>query len=128
MAKKEVFVGATVSMRLAPATREALEKEAAAAGMSIGEFTRNLVCEGLGTATVPRKRRDVPALDAALVREAIGAVNRVGNNINQISKVLKRTQFTGSRDKAAEHIAEMQKPWLSAIESLQAALKVRVEP
>ena len=125
--KKEVNVGTPVRMRLAPETREALEKLAAAAGMSAGEFARNLVCKGLGAPITPSKRHDVHPLDGPLVREAIGAVNRVGNNINQIAKLLQRTQYTGSRDKAAQIIADMQKPWQVAIASLQDALKVRVK-
>ena len=72
-----------VLVRLLPDERTAVEEKARDAGLSLAGFLR--AC-GLGTPG-PRAKRSPPVNAEALGR-ATAALNRVGNNINQIAHVL----------------------------------------
>jgi len=65
-----------VSTRLTPEQHDWLEAAAAACGLPLAAYVRRLV---LGATATPRPHR-------ASVRAAIAALNRVGNNLNQIAK------------------------------------------
>lgn len=72
-----------VLVRLLPEERAAVEEKAREVGLSLAGFLR--AC-GLGTPG-PRARRS-PTVNAEALGRATAALNRVGNNLNQIAHVL----------------------------------------
>ena len=70
------------AIRLTVEEHAALVKRAEQAGMSIGAFIRH---QALGDAG-PRSVRRL-SLDAVLIRKAIGQLNYVGNNLNQLTRL-----------------------------------------
>jgi hypothetical protein len=68
-------------------------ERAAAAGLSLSSYGRALL---LG-ATGPRARRS-PPLNAELLAHAVAHLNRVGNNLNQIARILNSAQAVGTKE------------------------------
>lgn len=64
-----------VLIRLTPKEKTHLKKQAAASGLSVETFVRKLI---MGIEIYPRPPDEVRAI--------ISAINRVGNNINQIAR------------------------------------------
>jgi len=74
-----------VAVPCTPEEYATLIAKAAASGVSAGGYLR---AGGLG-ATTPRTKRQAPP-DRALYAEAIRALNRTGNNLNQLARALNR--------------------------------------
>jgi hypothetical protein len=68
-------------------------ERAAAAGLSPSSYGRAVL---LGTAG-PRARRS-PPLNAELLAHAVAQLNKVGNNLNQIVRILNSGQAVGSKE------------------------------
>ena len=85
-----------VSVRLLPDERAALAAKAGNAGLSAGAYLR---AAGLGDAG-PRAQRGV-SMNAALLAQAVAALNKVGGNLNQIARTLNAAGVHQARDNAA---------------------------
>ena len=72
---------ATIRLRLTPAEKAEIEARAERAGMASPAYLRQ---QALGEAG-PRSVRRLP-VDAILIRQAIGQMNYVGNNLNQLAR------------------------------------------
>ena len=70
----------SVKVALTESERKALEAKAANAGLSLSAFGRACLLGEAG----PRARR-APCVNRALLAEAVAALNRVGNNLNQVA-------------------------------------------
>lgn len=101
-----------LSIRLTPEERTRVHDRAEKAGLSAGAFTRHMLLGEAG----PRARKRTPADRKELVR-LLGAVNRVGNNINQIAHALNAKQ--GLHPPILD--AAMQQ-WCEAVRDIRAAL------
>ena len=77
----------TVTVRLTAEERAHLESLSSRAGLAAGAFMRAAAFGGAG----PRAQRRPPA-DHAALRQLLGEVGRVGNNINQIARSLNAGQ------------------------------------
>jgi hypothetical protein len=75
-------------------------ERAAEAGLSPSSYGRTLLLGSSG----PRARRS-PPLNAELLAHAIGQLNRVGSNLNQIARALNAAQAVGTKD-ALETLAD----------------------
>lgn len=82
--------GDTITVRLTPDERAAIDDLSMRKGLSVGAFMRAAALGDPG----PRARPRVP-VDAKLLRRLLGEVGRVGNNLNQIARRL-------NADKAVE--------------------------
>ena len=80
-------------VRLTAAEAAELQERAARAGLSAGAYLRACALGESG----PRSKR-APPVNRALLAEALAALNRVGNNLNQIAKQL---NSGGHPDRAA---------------------------
>jgi len=90
---------APISVRLLPDERAAVKEKARAAGLKVAAFLR---LAALGTAG-PRARRAAP-VNAAVLGEATTALNRLGNNFNQIAHAL---NAGGAFSLAGEYAADL---------------------
>lgn len=94
--------GAPVSVRLLPEERAAIAIKAREAGLRIGGYLR--AC-GLGSPG-PRAKRS-PPVNAELLGQAIAALNRAGNNLNQIAHMLNAGRAAGAHESATA-LAELR--------------------
>jgi hypothetical protein len=92
-----------VSVRCLPEERIAVEEKARLTGLSLASFLR--AC-GLGTPG-PRAKRSVP-VDAEALGRATAALNRVGNNVNQIAHQLNSGGSSISADECFAALAEIR--------------------
>jgi hypothetical protein len=81
------------SIRLLPDEHAAINQKARAAGMSFASYIRACALGDAG----PRSRRS-PPLNAELLGRAVLALNKVGNNLNQIARILNAAQAIGARE------------------------------
>jgi hypothetical protein len=88
--------GVPVSMRLLPSERAEVETRARAAGLSIGSYLR---ASALGSSG-PRARRS-PPVNAEALAHAVAQLNKAGNNLNQIARVLNAGRAAGARESLA---------------------------
>ncbi len=72
-----------LSVRLTPDERAAVDEAAERAGLTVGSYARNTL---LGAPTPRQVRR--PPIERQELARLLGQVGYVGNNINQISRVL----------------------------------------
>jgi hypothetical protein len=84
------------SIRLLPDERAAIEQKARAAGMSFGSFMRACALGDAG----PRARRS-PPINAELLAYAVHALNKAGNNLNQIAARLNAARAVGAQEVVA---------------------------
>jgi hypothetical protein len=70
----------SVKIALTEAERQSVEEKTASAGLSLSAYGRACLLGDAG----PRARR-APPVHSLLLAEATAALNRVGNNINQIA-------------------------------------------
>lgn len=103
--------------RFDDAERAELESRASAAGLSVGAYLR--AC-GLGDAGV-RARRRAP-VDRALLAVANADLNRVGNNINQIARVLNIAALDEAGTDLARQVQELDRTIMAAMTELSATL------
>jgi hypothetical protein len=106
-----------MQLRADDTERAALESRASAAGLSVGAYLR--AC-GLGD-TGPRARRRAP-VDRVLLATANADLNRVGNNINQIARLLNIAALDEAGSDLARQVAELDRPITAAITELSATL------
>ena len=81
--------------RWTPAEDQALRQAADSAGMSVASYLRH---QALGTSG-PRSARRL-TLDEVLIRELIGEISRVGNNLNQLTRLANMGDLEEPRDLA----------------------------
>ncbi len=79
--------GVTVTVRLTPEERAQLDALSSRSGLAAGAFMRAAALGGAG----PRAQRR-PSADHAVLRQLLGELGRVGNNINQIARALNTGQ------------------------------------
>ena len=92
---------ARLFLRLSPAEQAALATRADKAGMTPPAYLR---AAALGTAG-PRAQRRTPA-DATLLRQVLGQLGRVGNNLNQIARHLNTGREGDQGEALTEALAE----------------------
>jgi len=88
--------GAPVSIRLLPSERAEVETRARASGLSIGSYLR---ASALGSSG-PRARRS-PPVNAEALAHAVAQLNKAGNNLNQIARVLNAGHAAGAKESLA---------------------------
>ena len=93
--------GKPVSVRLMPDEKAALKEKASAAGLSLASFLR---ASSLGTPG-PRAKR-APTINAEALARATAALNKVGNNINQIAHYLNAGGPTTAAQECSAALAE----------------------
>lgn len=89
-----------VTLKLRPDERAALRTAAASLGIGPSSYAADAVRQALGT----ERRRPLPAPRSALaeaVRDATGALGRVGNVVNQVAKRSHQGQPTQAAELAA---------------------------
>jgi hypothetical protein len=98
------------SLRLTPDERADLDARAKAAGLSVGGYFRAAV---LG-APPPNRRR---AADAPELARLMGAIGRIGSNINQLAHVANAGSWPDSRalDEAVADIRWMRNAVMKAL-------------
>ena len=84
---------ASVSARLLPSERAAIEAAAEAAGCGVGTWSRETLTRAAGE-PVPVRRAARTDLAKAIGRWT-GAVGQIGNNINQIARAVNSAQAVG---------------------------------
>lgn len=77
----------TVTVRVSAEERAQLEALSSRAGLAAGAFLRAAAFGGAG----PRAQRR-PSADHAVLRQLLGELGRVGNNLNQIARTLNTGQ------------------------------------
>jgi hypothetical protein len=90
-------------VRLTPEEKAAFLDRAEKAGMASGAFARAVLAGNAG----PRAQRRLPA-DAAALREVLGHLGKIGNNLNQIARYLHtggntQTVLPDIREALADH-------------------------
>lgn len=106
-----------MQLRADDTERAVLETRADAAGLSVGAYLR--AC-GLGD-TGPRARRRAP-VDRALLAVANADLNRVGNNINQISRTLNIAALDEAETVLAQKVLELDRIIMAALTELSVTL------
>jgi hypothetical protein len=118
-----------IAMRLTAEAKATLEARAADARMTAGEFAKLVVLKALGEPAPIRDRRQVPPIDADAIRAALGAINRVGNNMNQLTVLVRRNSlYAAPTAEMATSLKLIQEDWAKAIDALQTAAGVKVKP
>lgn len=105
-------MGKAISARLTPSEYTAIAEKAARAGLSLSAYARACL---LGDPGLRAKR--APPINRALLAETLAALNRVGNNVNQIAHNL---NAGGHPDRAA--IAEAKAELSDCLKAILAAL------
>ena len=75
-----------VAVRCTPEKHAALEAAAAKAGLSVGAYLRALADGAPGPRAVRR-----PAVERVALAQVLGALGRVGSNVNQLTRVANTT-------------------------------------
>jgi hypothetical protein len=74
-------------VRLSPTERDAVDTAAEAAGVGPCTFVRVVVVTAVGqTPTPARRRRRAPKQAARDLAKVIGALGKIGNNLNQLAR------------------------------------------
>lgn len=84
---------APISVRVLDDERAVLRSKATEAGLSLASYLR---FAGLGTAGVRARR--APTVNAAVLAQAIAALNKAGSNLNQIARALNAGRAPGSAE------------------------------
>jgi hypothetical protein len=111
-----------VSFRLPPPDKARLKEIAAAQGLTAGQLARQIVARDLGMQLKLNHVRKAIA-NANLLRQLLGRLGRLGNNLNQIAA---RLNAGGSQAQAAEDLAQLRGALERTLEAVIAALKRRV--
>ena len=106
-----------MQLRADDTERAELESRANASGLSVGAYLR--ACS-LGDAGV-RARRRAP-VDRALLANANADLNRVGNNINQIARILNIAALDEIDTELARQVKELDRTIMAAMTELSATL------
>lgn len=98
--------GDTITVRLTPDERAAIDDLSMRKGLSVGAFMRAAALHSIyGGDPGPRARPRVP-VDAKLLRRLLGEVGRVGNNLNQIARRLNADEAVEPRELRAALAAQ----------------------
>lgn len=88
--KEQTDLARPVSFRLPPADRARLKEVAASQGLTAGQLARKIVARDLGLeAKLNHVRRAIANAEA--LRQILGALGQIGNNLNQIAARLHAT-------------------------------------
>lgn len=110
-----------VSFRLPPADRAKLMEVAAAQGLTAGQLARRIVARDLGMVAKRNHVRRAIA-NAAILRQLLGDLGRLGNNLNQIAA---RLNAGGKHAEAIHDLDRLRCTLEAALASVIAALKRR---
>jgi hypothetical protein len=110
-----------VSFRLPPADRAKLMEVAAAQGLTAGQLARRIVARDLGmVAKLNHVRRAIA--NAAILRQLLGDLGRLGNNLNQIAA---RLNATGKHAEAIQDVDRLRDELEAALACVISNLKRR---
>lgn len=74
-------------IRLSAEERDGVDAAAGAAGVGVCTFARVLVVSAIGkTPTIAPRRRAAPSEAARDLAKVVGALGRIGNNLNQLAR------------------------------------------
>lgn len=108
-----------VSFRLPPGDRARLVEIAVAQGLTVGQLARKIVARDLGLeARLNHVRRAVANAD--VLRQLLGQLGRIGNNLNQVAAHLNRGEDSMQ---AAQDLARLRPALEKALEAIISALK-----
>lgn len=108
-----------VSFRLPPGDRAKLMEVAAAQGLTAGQLARKIVARDLGmVAKLNHVRRAVA--NAAILRQLLGDLGRVGNNLNQIAA---RLNAGGRHEESIQDLDRLRGVLEAALACVIATLK-----
>lgn len=110
-----------VSFRLPPSDRAKLMEIAAARGLTAGQLARKIVARELEMQVKLNHVRTAIA-NADVLRQLLGRLGALGNNLNQIAAHL---NAGGSQAQAAENLAQLRGSLERALEAVITALKRR---
>lgn len=102
-----------VAVRCTPAKHAAYEAAAAKAGLSVGAYLRALADGAPGPRAVRR-----PTVERVALAQVLGALGRVGSNINQLTRVANTTGAlpqTAELKRVQEEIATMRAALMKAL-------------
>lgn len=91
-----------VPIRFTPEQHARLEEKASDAGLSIGALARTILLGSAGPRAVKR-----PPVEKVELARVLGAIGKLGSNINQIAKALHEGRGAPSRDELAEMRADI---------------------
>lgn len=110
-----------VSFRLPPSDRAKLMEIAATRGLTAGQLARKIVTRELGMQVKLNHVRTAIA-NADVLRQLLGRLGALGNNLNQIAAHL---NAGGSQVQAAEDFAQLRGRLERALDAVITALKRR---
>jgi hypothetical protein len=117
--EKDGHIDRPVSFRLPPGDKAKLMEVAAAQGLTPGQLARKIVARELGMQARLNHVRAAVA-NADLLRQLLGRLGALGNNLNQIAAHLNRG---GARAEAADDLARLRGALERALEAVVAMLK-----
>lgn len=117
--EKDKNLDRPVSFRLPPGDKAKLIKVAAAQGLTAGQLARKIVARDLDIeARLNHVRRAIANAD--LLRQLLGQLGRVGNNLNQIASNL---NGGGDRSQAGTDLSRLSPALEKALDAVLSALK-----
>ena len=111
-----------LAFRLDVAGKHELELAAAARGLTTGAMARRLVKAGLKSEMrIPSVRKAVA--NAAELRQLLGAVGKIGSNLNQIARALNSSTSAATLSTHLERLRTIEAEAMAIRELVVAALK-----
>lgn len=108
-------VMAKIEIRIDPQEKEIIRDKATAYGLNMSEYLRRLGLHDV----LPEIRADIPAINA----KAINELNRIGNNLNQLVKLLHEERLRGNLDPVISPTEKQVRQTIQVIDETVVALK-----
>lgn len=108
-------VMAKIEIRIDPQEKEIIRDKATAYGLNMSEYLRRLGLHDV----LPEIRADIPAINA----KAINELNRIGNNLNQLVKLLHEERLRGNLDPVISPTEKQVRQTIQIIDETVVALK-----
>lgn len=104
-----------IEIRIDPQEKEIIRDKATAYGLNMSEYLRRLGVHDV----LPEMRADIPAINA----KAIDELNRIGNNLNQLVKLLHEERLRGNLDPVISPTEKQVRQTIQVIDETVVALK-----
>lgn len=101
---------ATMSVRPSAIQRAEIIRRAEAAGLSVNAFMLSAALSGSDVAPPRRRARNIASpADIAALRDLLGAVGKVGNNVNQLARSVHLGERRDGSDVGPGLLAEVER-------------------
>jgi hypothetical protein len=104
-----------IEIRIDPQEKEIIRDKAIAYGLNMSEYLRRLGLHDV----LPEMRADIPAINA----KAINELNRIGNNLNQLVKLLHEERLRGNLDPVISPTEKQVRQTIQMVDETVVALK-----